>query len=189
MVAEPLSLFDPAFDPLGGSAGEAERARRAQALDEARRWVDPRGYRLSDRLWYARQLVREGIDDVLRQGIARGWGAERTAQALRGYLLDPHRGLAPALRLARTETMRAHGEATKRNAEANPFVEAVAWRTSGGHTHADVCDGNARNGPYKPGEVPSYPGHPNCRCVLVPVVTEDTDAVVDDLRRRLGLER
>lgn len=104
-------------------------------------------------------------------------------------------GSYPARRLARTEIMRAHGIATIEAAKRNPFVRGVKWRLSGNHSRADECDRKARGssrgmerGVYEPGDVPRYPSHPQCRCTLSPVTIEDTDAVIRDLRRELGLD-
>lgn len=56
------------------------------AVDSARTWVDPKGYRLSDRLWRASQADRKAIDNLLRNGMARGLSPLQTARELEGYL-------------------------------------------------------------------------------------------------------
>lgn len=104
-------------------------------------------------------------------------------------------GSYSARRLARTEVTRAFGQATIQAAELNPFVEGVKWNLSSTHGKADECDANASNhsrgmalGVYAPNEVPRYPNHPHDKCYLSPVTTDDTDAVVAQLRRDFGLD-
>jgi SPP1 gp7 family putative phage head morphogenesis protein len=94
------------------------------------------------------------------------------------------RGSHAARRLARTEIARAHAEATQASAEANPWVTGLRYNVSPGHTDADECDERAhRNGGIYPvKECPLPPRHPHCRCFVTSVVTDDTDAVVDQLR-------
>lgn len=71
------------FIPLG-QAG-------ADAFDDTRRWVDPRGHRLSARLWYARQTDRDAIDAILRNAILAGDDPLKAARRLEDYLLPAGR--------------------------------------------------------------------------------------------------
>lgn len=57
-------------------------------VDPDRRWVDPDGYRLSDRLWSSKASDRKQIETVLRAGIARGASPLETARAVES-LLNP----------------------------------------------------------------------------------------------------
>lgn len=185
-------------DPLGGAIGAAARRARATALDELRTWVDPNGYRLSDRLWHTGQLVRATIDQRLRAGIAAGDSAVTIAEGLTGFLrpgatqttLTPNpiyngEGSYPARRLARTEVTRAHGQATLRAAAENPFVQGVRWLVSTNHPDPDDCDDNATAdnyglgpGGYPADQVPDYPAHPQCRCTLSPIAMDTETAIV-----------
>jgi hypothetical protein len=97
-------------------------------------------------------------------------------------------------RLARTEISRAFAQATLRAAEANPFVDFVRYALSNRHGDADECtdianrdDGHGR-GVYEIADVPAPPRHPHCLCRLEPVVTDDVDSVVADLRTRYRLD-
>lgn len=58
-------------------------------IDSTRTWVDPAGYRLDDRLWRSRAKDRAQIDDVLREGLAKGASPLQTAKALEG-MLNPY---------------------------------------------------------------------------------------------------
>lgn len=194
----------------GGEAGAAIRQQIADDLDTTREWVDPNGYRLSDRLWRAGETDRAAIEQVLRQSLAAGEDAMQTARRLEAYLLDDAtslivqqqtgirlprpfdrpsvttrmprsgRGNYAARRLARTEVVRAHGDATMRAAMRNPLVEGIRWRLSNRHPLTDICDERANEdhaglgpGVYAKGDVDQYPAHPNCLCTLSPVVSRD----------------
>lgn len=161
--------LDDLFEVHNGSIGEAGRQYNAHFFDDTRSWVDPNGYRLSDRIWEARQTTRGRIDDIIVGAIADGADAISTANRLEKYLnpsyapirntkgkiiRDARRGIItntprdgagsyPARRLMRTEITRAHGEATK--ATANALQYAVRWRLSGSHPKPDICDSNAQD--------------------------------------------
>jgi hypothetical protein len=187
---------------------------RSYGFDDTRQWVDPNGYRLSDRIWRARQAVREQIDAVLRKAIASGQDALEVADILEQFLdpayspvrnalnriirgqrksivtSSPGRGgmgSFPARRIARTEITRAHGQATIMAAERTPFATGIRWHTSGSHPRADECDSKAAGSPYAPNRVPGYPSHPQCLCYLTVETVNDTDAVVDRLKVQFDL--
>lgn len=64
------------------------------AVDSARTWVDPAGYRLSDRLWRAGQSDRQSLDAVLEKGIQSGKSPLQVARDAEAYLhphLEPRR--------------------------------------------------------------------------------------------------
>ena len=139
-------------------------------IDSTRSWVDSNGYRLSDRVWLAKDADRDAIDTILRQGLAAGDGVAGMASRLSGFLSpDSPGGNYGARRLARTETTRAFGAATVAAAAANPFVKAIKWSLSGSHHEPDECNTNASRssrdmpkGEYTFDELPRYPAHPNC---------------------------
>jgi hypothetical protein len=151
---------------------------RSYGFDDSRTWLDPNGYRLSDRLWRSRVAVRQQIDAVLRKAMATGQDALEVAEILEQFLSpdyspvrnalgrlirgqrkaivtsSPGRGgmgSFPARRLARTEITRAHGQATIMTAERTPFAKGVKWSTSASHPEADTCDGNAGRDAYNLG--------------------------------------
>lgn len=83
--------MDGGFDPLGGALGAAMRQRTAARWFDTATWRDPRGRRLSDRVWLARQSVRDAIDETLRRAIVAGDDPLVVAEALERYLLPEHR--------------------------------------------------------------------------------------------------
>lgn len=210
-------LFAMATNPVIA----AERVARADGFDPERRWVDEDGYRVSDRVWKARQWDRQQIDAVLKQAIATGEDALVTAKKLEQFLdpryapirtdkgrlvrnqnkaivtTSPGRGGSgsfPARRLARTEVSRAHAAGTLAAAQKSPFAKGVKWNLSGRHPKSDPCDQNAsRDVGLGPGVTPTDdavipPQHPQCLCYTTVAVEEDTNAVVDAIRRQFGLD-
>lgn len=161
-------------------------------------WVDPNGYRLSDRVWRASIDVRSRIDRLLDYEISRGTSAVRVAELLEDFLTPGARlirtntpygkeGSYAARRLARTEIAAAAGRATVNASIANPFAAGVRWVLSNAHRDSDICDQNARGGPngdgiYPPEQVPPYPNHPHELCHLSPVPLGTTAGLVEQLR-------
>jgi hypothetical protein len=192
-----------------------ERLKRSLGFDPNRRWVDPDGYRLSDRIWKGGREVRREIDRILQDGIRNGTSAVDLADNLQRFLnpdaapITYHKdgrivrrnttktpygksGSSFARALARTEISRAHGMAVIESAKVTPGVRGVQWRLSGSHPEPDACDDNASRdryglgaGVYPPDKVPRYPNHPNDICALLPAVASRAD-VLDDLVKEYG---
>lgn len=168
-------------------------------------FVDPNGYRLSDRIWRTSIDVRSRVDRLLSYHIARGTSAVQladllepflTSRALRQRTMTPYgtEGSYAARRLARTEITAAAGRATVNSSIANPFVNGVQWRLSGSHRDLDICDGFANGGPngdgiYPPDQVPPYPSHPNELCSLLPVATGNMEELITSLRADIQAAR
>jgi hypothetical protein len=173
--------------------------------DPFHQWVDPNGYRLSDRIWRTSIDVRSRIDRLLEYHISRGTSAVEIADLLEPFLtpgalrqrtVRPYgtEGSYAARRLARTEITAAAGRATVNASTANPFVNHMQWRLSGSHPKIDICDQYARGGPngdgiYPLGEVPPYPPHPHCLCSLLPVPTGNVADLVANLRADIDAAR
>lgn len=166
-------------------------------------WVDPNGYRLSDRIWNTSATTRNRLNLFLDEVIRDGRGAASIAQELEQFLV-PGRSLvrtrAPygtdasfdAMRIARTEITRAHAQAAEMSATMNPFVEGLRWNLSGSHPRPDVCDDNARGGPNGDGTypltsaMPALPAHSHCLCywsnVMISDPAKELDRLRDDIR-------
>lgn len=200
-----------------GPIAQAGRAANLATFDDTRSWIDPNGYRLSDRLWRQRGEVRKAIDARIRFALANGEDAIQTARALERFLdptaaprrtargrivLDQRPGVLtetprggqgsyPARRLTRTETTRAHGQTALQVAER--IGAKVKWALSAAHPRVDICDEHAqRDEGYGPGiydvrDVPQYPPHPQCLCTLSSAVIETDEQLVERLRKKYGL--
>lgn len=145
--------------------------------DPPHTWVDPAGYTLSERIWRTAGDTRRRLDLYLDQAIREGRGALRMSRELEAFLL-PGRTLRTrrpygidasydAMRLARTETTRAHARAAEVSARVNPFVVGIRVVLSASHPRVDICDEAAAAGPWPVDEIPpeyQIPLHPHCLC-------------------------
>jgi len=149
--------------PTGGVPGVAGAVRT---------WRDPNGLILSDRLWLAGEDARSRLTAVLDAGLARGTRPDELARELRGFIRPDTAGrtvrgdqaFSSARRLASHEINRVHGVATI--ARARGAGDLVAWEKSSRHVGPDICDQNARGGPYAPERVPPFPAHVGDLCHL-----------------------
>ncbi|WP_060210322.1 hypothetical protein [Sporosarcina koreensis] len=165
-----------------------------------------KGLTLSDRIWGQSRVARQSMGAIIQEAIAAGEHPYRVAEMLEGYvrngaktlvsqypnMIERLEGNIPmdmsyeSLRLARTEMAAAFGEAARQAAEVNPSNTGMKWSTSNGGNTCDKCkdiavhDSGLGPGVYQLHELPDYPAHPNCLCVLSEVV-EDMDDFVDRL--------
>jgi hypothetical protein len=182
---------------------QAFRPNPLATYDAPHTWVDPNGYRLSDRIWRSSVATRRQVDRLLEESIAAGRSAADIARDLERFLV-PGRLLertgAPygrdasydAMRLARTEISRAHAEAQRISANMNPFVTGVRVALSHRHPRPDICDVAAGAGPWPKDDIPAQympPLHPHCLCSLRYVLAENSQAILDELRDEIRRER
>lgn len=191
----------PALGPLSAPP----RGTLRGYYDPFHRFVDPNGYRLSDRVWRDAVDVRSRVDRLLDTHISRGTAAVDIAEEAEAFLTPgaavsrtrtPYgtEGSFAARRLARTEITAQAGRSTVNASLANPFVMGVQWSLSASHPCCDVCDDYASGGPagdgiYIPQNVPTYPAHPHCMCNLSPVVVGSTADLVEELRADIRAAR
>jgi hypothetical protein len=184
----------------------AEAANPFAQYEPPHLWVDPSGHQLSERIWKVGFQTRLKVDALLSDGIRSGRSARTLAKELEQFLLPNRKALRTkkpygsdasydAMRLARSEIARAHGQASKIAAIANPFVTGLDWCLSAKHPRFDICDGLATIGmggerlkdPYPPesAPVPVQSSHPNCLCHTRAFVTASRAEVVADLRAQM----
>lgn len=184
----PLGLMQP-----GRRVVKAQDDPRKPWYDPFHLWVDPNGYRLSDRGWNTAQEARAAIDALLDHEIGRGTAAVDIAKKLDAYLWPEaaaQRTRTPygedgsywARRLARTEITAAAGRSLVNAAMGNPFVSGIKWNLSLSHPEMDICDehasgGEAGDGVYGKTGLPAYPAHPNCICFLTQEVTATPEQI------------
>ncbi len=72
--------------------------------------------------------------------------------------------------IARTETMRAHNQVNQEQFKKYGIAE-VEWLAALDERTCDVC-GAHHGKKYPINDHPEIPAHPNCRCILIPVVPE-----------------
>ena len=202
---ETSDFRDPITGKIDPAAARRAFVRPRGTYDPFHRFVDPGGFRLSDRIWRSGLGERRAIDRYMEYHISRGTSAVEMARTLEVFLTGgaaaaktpkPYgtNGSYAARRLARTEITAAAGRATIAMSEANPMVGGVRWVLSPSHKDIDDCDFNARGGPngdgvYAPGDVPRYPNHPHELCTLSPQAANNIDDVVKSIRKRVRRSR
>lgn len=169
------------------------------------------GLSLSDRLWRVDRGAKDAVMGMIEQAVVQGWNADKAAAELayRGLpvpdgtraaqqgaqvqrlvragdvLEDTAAGpMASALRVARTEINRAHGEAYMSGAERAPGFVGFRFLLSPAHPRPDVCDLLAKQNLHGlgPGVYPTrketpWPAHPNTLSFVVAVFEDEvTDA-------------
>lgn len=165
--------------------------------DTLHKWVDPKGYILSQRIWRTDLATRQKIDTILADGIRNGTSALQLARQLEQFLVPGRAAVRTgrpygtdasydAMRLARTELTAAFGRVTLLAAQLNPYVDTITWQLSGSHPELDICDANAAGSPYPLDGVPVYPAHPHELCVLLQNVSATPQQVTDELRDYLN---
>lgn len=199
----------PVFEMLNTNG----RAQRAPAIvsevnpfaqyDAPHTWVDPNGYRLDDRIWNTSNATRRRMHLILEEGIRDGRSAASLSKDLEQFL-QPGRGLRrtgkpygtdasyDAMRLARTETSRAHAAASELSASENPYVDTISVVLSRSHPKPDICDDAAAASPFPKDKIPfqyRIPLHPQCLCHYSYGMTEEADTLTDRLQERVRRAR
>lgn len=114
--------------------------------------------------------------EALVTAAAMGWGADRTARALRdGLAVTGTR----AVTIARTEVHRVYRESSRTLYQANrDVVTGWTWRAALDRRCCSGCmamDGTAH------GVDDTLDGHPRCRCAMVPLTPSWADLGVEDV--------
>lgn len=159
-------------DWSGWRPGDARAARQILS-------ADGRTVELADLLARAGVTIR-GIADgrlgelaaALADGLERGASPKEIATALRAVVADP----TWANTVAWTETARAQGAAAS-EIYAQRGVDQNEWMTAHDQRVCPRCAANEAAGPVDVGDpFPSGevfpPGHPRCRCALIPTLNE-----------------
>ncbi len=158
-------------------------------------FIDANGLNLADKLWRVDNHARESVGQAVQQAVVKGWSASKAAQDFlsRGVAIPKEvaaqmqaanatavgrsvidslmtgvgNPYANARRVFRTEINRAHGEAFRGAAFADPDVIGTRFLLSPNHPRVDICDMHASvnryglgKGIYPKGKSP-WPAHPN----------------------------
>jgi SPP1 gp7 family putative phage head morphogenesis protein len=158
----------------GWKPGDVAAARRVLSADGMtvglEQLLDDAGARVS-------KIAAGRLDEVaavLADGLERGEGVDAIATALRGILDDP----VWAEMTAWTETNRAMSAAAVDSYEL-AGVDGKAWFTANDQRVCPLCAANEGQGPIRlysafiSGDQ-HPPGHPRCRCAVVPEDLDDT---------------
>ena len=129
-----------------------------------------------DAQWAISDDTRAGVQRMLEQAISDGWTLDEFADALTdSYAFSSDR----ADMIARTETRLADSKGTLAGWKESGVVEKKVWLVSNDGC-CDDCQENADEGEIAldddfPSGDDAPPAHPNCRCVVSPVVSNEED--------------
>lgn len=119
------------------------------------------------------ETTRSAVNDLVQQALEEGWSNDQLADALSS---DGAFDDARAEMIARTETAAADVQGNLIGWQESGVVAGKEWKTGAGC--CDECD--ELNGEVVPldEEFPDGdpPLHPNCRCDVLPVLSEEEDA-------------
>lgn len=163
-------------------------ADRVRFYDDVATRTDPKGRRLSDRIWRNQQLQRRQIDTILRDAIRNGDSVDSVATKLTRFInpvyAQPGDGRAEyaATRLARTETSRTYNLSAQDTALTDPASGFLRYRLNRArHIKAHDCDEYAAHdqglgkGVWPALRCPLPPQHPNCQCEAEVVSYEEIE--------------
>lgn len=201
-IRDPLAVAARQVSEMTIAEQNVFRPNPLARYDPPHLWVDPNGYRLSERIWNTAENTRRRLDLFLETAIREGrdQGATGIARDLEAFLM-PGRQLTrtrkpygidvsfDAMRLARTEITAAHSRAFEASAAMNPFVAGKKWNLSRSHPEPDICDDHAAGGPNGDGVYPlddplNIPGssHPHCLCYWTNAIVGNPSQILDELR-------
>jgi SPP1 gp7 family putative phage head morphogenesis protein len=131
-----------------------------------------------DAEWAITDSTRDFLRAAVSDAITGGWSNDQLAAAIgQSYGFSKDR----AMMIARTETSMASNKGAVIGYKASGLVALKQWLTAEDDDVEEECLENAAAGPGGDGVIPldddypsgddAPPAHPNCRCVIAPVVT------------------
>lgn len=123
--------------------------------------------------------ITEGTREMIRAQVVEAMQNGDSVQELAGRLKESHAfSNTRARTIARTETAMADGMGNLIGWEETGMVAGKQWITAEDDKVSEICNTNGEMGviglhePFSHGAL-TIPGHPNCRCAVVPVLAED----------------
>ena len=137
------------------------------------KWVDGDLVPNPNAVWQITESTRDFIAAEVRKSLEEGVSNDILATRLQnGYAFSDSR----AMMIARTETIKASNQGALAGYKASGVVEFKEWTTAEDDRVSEECEANGEEGAipldatFSSGD-DAPPVHPNCRCVIVPVVT------------------
>lgn len=119
------------------------------------------------------ETTREAVNDLVQQALDEGWSNDQLADALSS---DSAFDDARAEMIARTETAAADVQGNLIGWQESGVVASKEWKTGAGCCdECDELDGEVvpLDEDFPDGDPPL---HPNCRCDILPVLSEEEEA-------------
>lgn len=161
-------------------------------------WLDPRGFRLTERIQRVAVEVRSRLARFVDYHASKGTPAPTMAAKVETFMTTGEKGktaygnqgtVAPRV-LVQHEMVKAGGDTVKATSAISPYVRGAQWLLSPLHFMTDNCDNLAEGGEngdgiYPLSELPAFPDHPNCRCGLRAVPVRNPAAVTASLQQAI----
>jgi SPP1 gp7 family putative phage head morphogenesis protein len=133
--------------------------------------------------WRIDDTTRDMLRGLVSDAITGGWSNDKLADEIGdAYAFSSDRAMV----IARTETQLASNSGALAGYKASGVVAAKQWVTAEDDLVEEECLANAAAGANGDGILPldddypsgddAPPAHPNCRCVIVPVVLTEQEA-------------
>lgn len=162
-------------------------------------WLDPRGFRLAERIQRVAVEVRSRIGRFVDYHVGAGTPAPTMATKVEAFLTVGEQGktvygnqgaVAPRV-LVQHEMVKAGGDTVKAATVISPYIRGAQWLLSPAHTESDECDdyaegGENGDGVYPLSELPVFPAHPRCMCGLRAAPVRNPAAVTAALQQAIG---
>jgi hypothetical protein len=138
------------------------------------KWIDGELVANPEAEWAITDETREAVNRLVTQAIEDGWTTDKLTEELEtSYAFSPQRAEA----IARTETRMADGSGRQAAWRESGVVRGKVWLI-GDDNPCDDCTANADAGEIDledsfPSGSESEPEHPNCNCVVSPIVYND----------------
>ncbi|MHC5248813.1 minor capsid protein [Enterococcus sp. LJL90] len=137
------------------------------------------GDNFSNRIWRNKAQLIASMKSELTSGVVQGKSIYRVANLMDARLQV---GRSQTQRLVRTEYMHALNQGQIESYKAKGYSK-LRWVAKMDDRTSDICE--HRNGKeYDIDNLPDIPAHPNCRCTLVPVISQEAiDNAANELKR------
>lgn len=125
------------------------------------------GKTFSSRIWDNKQRLINVLRDNLEQGMIEGTSIDKLSKNISDSMGS---GAYESTRLINTEMARCTNSAQQKIYSDSGVVKQIMWSATLEDNTCDEC--SSRDGQYFDlDNAPDLPEHPNCRCCLIPVVS------------------
>jgi SPP1 gp7 family putative phage head morphogenesis protein len=128
--------------------------------------------------WRIDESTREMLRELVVNALTDGWSADTLADEITAAeAFSPER----AEMIARTEIANADMQGTMTGYRTSGLVAGKRWLTSHDDKVSDECAESEDAGiitlddVFPPNDVDAPPNHPNCRCTVLPVLTDEME--------------
>jgi SPP1 gp7 family putative phage head morphogenesis protein len=180
LVQMAVAASEEAVKQVGGNLADAAMANMRKKAED---WASQRSAemvgmrRVGDMLipnpnavWQITETTRDALRSLTEQALDEGWSTQKFADAMQeAHAFSDDR----AENIARTELAKADSAGTLNGFKSSGVVTGKWWQTAEDDKVSDICTANAESGIIPldavfPSGDEAPPGHPKCRCVIVP---------------------